>query len=203
MKSDRADLAGIRRELALDPRFATPARAAGPGAGFAALGCAALGFEPPLFVSVSSRSSRPSSPSKRRGISSVHPRRSPTMARPEAIALAGYYPTPPAVLPSLASLLEFEPAKGGRSHVLVDPCAGEGEAIHALASRWFPRAARASCQLYAIGLEAGRYAKLKARPGFAAADVGGREDGGAVDLVDRVDRLGQGAGRAIDGDVGA
>jgi Uncharacterised methyltransferase family (DUF6094) len=89
------------------------------------------------------------------------------MARPESVALAGSYPTPPGVLPSLASLLEFEPAKFSESHVLVDPCAGEGEAIQALADRWFPPAADASCQLYAIELEAGRCTKLEARLGFA------------------------------------
>jgi len=73
------------------------------------------------------------------------------------------------VLPSLASLLEFEPAKARRNHVLVDPCAGEGEAIHELAGRWFPPTATASCQIYGIELEAGRYAKLLARLGFAHA----------------------------------
>jgi hypothetical protein len=46
------------------------------------------------------------------------------MARPESIALAGYYPAAHAALPSFASLIEFEPPKLARSHVLVDPCVG-------------------------------------------------------------------------------
>ncbi len=71
------------------------------------------------------------------------------------------------MLPDLASLLEFVPARYATSHILVDPCAGEGEAIQALADRWFPPAADASCELYAIELEAGRCAKLEARLSFA------------------------------------
>jgi len=53
-------------------------------------------------------------------------------ARLTSIELGGYYPAPRDQLPAIASL--FAPAsKGGR---LLDPCAGEGEALHHLAEAW-------------------------------------------------------------------
>jgi Uncharacterised methyltransferase family (DUF6094) len=55
------------------------------------------------------------------------------MARPESVALGGFYPTPPELLGPIASL--FAPnADGGAPHVL-DPCAGEGAALVAIAKR--------------------------------------------------------------------
>lgn len=53
-------------------------------------------------------------------------------ARLTSIELGGYYPAPRDQLPAIASL--FAPASnGGR---LLDPCAGEGEALHHLAEAW-------------------------------------------------------------------
>ena len=87
------------------------------------------------------------------------------MARPESVALAGYYPTPPSLLPILASLVEIEPTPSGWPHVLVDPCAGTGEAIDALARCWFPDTADPGCEVYGIELEAGRHKQLADRLG--------------------------------------
>jgi Uncharacterised methyltransferase family (DUF6094) len=55
------------------------------------------------------------------------------MARPASVAVAGYYPTPPELLASVASLFA-PPADGGGVHLL-DPCAGEGAALLALVER--------------------------------------------------------------------
>ncbi|HEX4495477.1 MAG TPA: DUF6094 domain-containing protein [Thermoanaerobaculia bacterium] len=84
------------------------------------------------------------------------------MARPESIALAGYFPTPCDLLPSLASLVRFEPQD--RLHVLVDPCAGDGAAIAALRDRWFPRPNR-DVAIYAVELEEQRAQSLRTHLG--------------------------------------
>ena len=93
------------------------------------------------------------------------------MARPESQALAGYFPTPPEILPAIASLVELCQLEGHRAgHILVDPCAGGGEAIDALAKLWFPghphqagTATSPAAQIYGIEMEAGRYSQLKTR----------------------------------------
>lgn len=51
------------------------------------------------------------------------------MARLESTAVAGYYPTPSSVIPSIANLLELS---GEGSYAYVDPCAGEGSALLSL-----------------------------------------------------------------------
>lgn len=56
------------------------------------------------------------------------------MARPASIEVAGYYPAPPSVLPHFASLVAWP--GGSARGVLLDPCAGEGEAICSLRSAW-------------------------------------------------------------------
>jgi hypothetical protein len=55
-----------------------------------------------------------------------------TVSRLSSIAKGGYYPTPIEHLPAIASL--FEPALHGGK--LLDPCAGEGDALHHLAEAW-------------------------------------------------------------------
>jgi Uncharacterised methyltransferase family (DUF6094) len=90
------------------------------------------------------------------------------MARPAAQALAGYFPTPPELLPSLVSLVEFRPLAGyRRRHILVDPCAGGGEAIAALSGLWFPDHLGAgrtvTAEVFGIELEAGRHQRLASR----------------------------------------
>ncbi len=87
------------------------------------------------------------------------------MARPESVANAGYFPFPTSLLPAVASLVEFE-HQPHRPHVLVDPCAGDGRALEALAGTWFsPRsgAAPQAPRLYAIEIERGRFRQLDRR----------------------------------------
>src|SRR5690554_550297 len=82
------------------------------------------------------------------------------MARIESQALGGYYPLPPHIALSIGDLIDTTPAftsngDGGYarygSYAYLDPCAGKGEALHALAG-WFNVSARRQ------GLELGLYA---------------------------------------------
>lgn len=66
------------------------------------------------------------------------------MARPESVALGGYYPTPTNLLPHIARLVNVRPAKTVRprgsslgQYTFVDPCAGDGDAILGLIRHWF------------------------------------------------------------------
>src|SRR4051812_1023603 len=59
------------------------------------------------------------------------------MARPQSVALGGYFPTPRHLLPSLASLVDFRIPESEDRHVLIDPCAGDGGAIAELRDLWF------------------------------------------------------------------
>ena len=65
------------------------------------------------------------------------------MARPESVALGGYYPTPLRVIPMIAALIDaqaaFEKNRGGvyPMYNLADPCAGDGAALVALAKALF------------------------------------------------------------------
>jgi hypothetical protein len=86
------------------------------------------------------------------------------MARPESIALGGYFPTPSTLLPSLASLLSFDGED--EPHVLVDPCAGDGAAIAALRRHWFERPERGAT-IYAVELEKERALGLSDHLSFA------------------------------------
>ncbi len=63
----------------------------------------------------------------------------------------------------MASLVDFAAPASGQPHLLVDPCAGEGEAIDTLARSWFPEDATQDCEVYGIELEAGRHKKLATR----------------------------------------
>lgn len=82
--------------------------------------------------------------------------------RTEGRAIAGFFPTPPALLPSIAALVSFPPPKG-KSHrfVLFDPCAGEGEAILALRKLWWPT--RDGAVIRAVEMEEERAALLSNR----------------------------------------
>ncbi|HEX4959752.1 MAG TPA: DUF6094 domain-containing protein [Thermoanaerobaculia bacterium] len=85
------------------------------------------------------------------------------MARPESIALGGYFPTPMHLLPSLASLVGFRLPKSKDRHVLVDPCAGDGEAVTVLRDLWFGPARTSrrfgvlDAHVFAVELEKDRY----------------------------------------------
>src|SRR3954454_8858265 len=91
------------------------------------------------------------------------------MARPESIALAGYFPAPRHLLPSLASLVGFRLPASEDRHVLVDPCAGDGEAIAALRDLWFgptrthQRYGALDARIFAVELEKDRFKAAKKR----------------------------------------
>lgn len=86
------------------------------------------------------------------------------MARPESIALAGYYPTPTHLLPLIARLLE--PAVL-RHHAFVDPCAGDGAAVIGLVGHLFNLEERGSgyADIYACEMEKERYDALRCAVG--------------------------------------
>lgn len=96
------------------------------------------------------------------------------MARPEAIAVAGYYPTPPDLIAPIAALLSIAPAD---AYAVVDPCAGEGAAVCALVEAVFHKPlvpgdvkTRTSVELYTCEMEATRFKALegqRGRGGFA------------------------------------
>lgn len=67
--------------------------------------------------------------------------------RPGAVAIGGYYPTPKHLLPALASLFEVAPNARAVATV-IDPCAGEGEAVEAIAN-----SIQGKVQVFAIELE--------------------------------------------------
>lgn len=77
------------------------------------------------------------------------------MARPESIIRAGFYPTPEHLLPAIAGLVRPTPRWQSDPVTILDPCAGEGVALRALASAW-----RCYGDARAIELEAGRHAAL-------------------------------------------
>jgi hypothetical protein len=56
------------------------------------------------------------------------------MARPASIEVAGYFPTPRSVLARIASVVTWP--RGSAHGLLLDPCAGDGEAICALRTAW-------------------------------------------------------------------
>jgi 16S rRNA G966 N2-methylase RsmD len=76
------------------------------------------------------------------------------MAHLRSQATGGYYPFPPEHLPALASLIKAT-AEGGR---ILDPCAGEGNALKRLAEAW-------NLTPYANELDAGRTAACREKFG--------------------------------------
>ncbi|MBN1137669.1 MAG: hypothetical protein JXM73_13870 [Anaerolineae bacterium] len=82
------------------------------------------------------------------------------MAHIHSQAIGGYYPLPPQHLPALASL--FTAHQGGR---LLDPCAGEGNALQSLAEAW-------GMTPYANEIDADRAAACRARLGAEHAVEG-------------------------------
>ena len=84
------------------------------------------------------------------------------MARPESIALGGYYPTPRSVIPLISNL--FEGVEDG-PYSYLDPCAGDGEAITDFVNARQNQTplARKNNTLFAIELEATRHKVLVER----------------------------------------
>src|SRR4029079_2198280 len=101
-------------------------------------------------------------------------------ARVSAVAVGGFVPTAPSLLPRIAALVTCGPGE----HAFVDPCAGEGEAIFTLAGLMAPPTQeehdskpghfytvhRAS--VFACEMEATRHSALKEQDkGFAFVHV--------------------------------
>lgn len=108
------------------------------------------------------------------------------MARPQSVALGGYFPTPATLLSRLASLVSFEPQD--EAHLLVDPVAGDGAAIAALRRLWFERPDE-DAAIYAVELEEQRAKGLRSRlsplQGGSHRDVSLHCDAFHVDITPR------------------
>lgn len=81
------------------------------------------------------------------------------MARLESEAKGGYYPTPPEEMERIVKLLRTE---HGAEITLIDPCAGEGDALKLMSQRL---AETSSCRVttYGIELEKGRAKKAESK----------------------------------------
>jgi Intein splicing domain/Uncharacterised methyltransferase family (DUF6094) len=85
--------------------------------------------------------------------------------RPEALAVAGYYPFPAQLLPALADLIAID-RRGPAHHTFTaaDPCAGEGTAIFALLANLAERYSTLThLELALCEMEATRYSALQQR----------------------------------------
>lgn len=71
------------------------------------------------------------------------------MARPDSVAVGGFYKTPADLLAPVASLLAVDREA---PQAILDPCAGEGEALIALARSWFDLKG-SNYRLYACEME--------------------------------------------------
>ncbi|MFN7970839.1 MAG: DUF6094 domain-containing protein [Acidobacteriota bacterium] len=90
------------------------------------------------------------------------------MARIESVKVAGYYPAPARLLSSFASTLTLPSSPDARrwgSLVLLDPCAGEGDAILGLRDIWKAANPHLTFDVEAFELEGERAAKLSDRLG--------------------------------------
>lgn len=81
------------------------------------------------------------------------------MARLASIAVGGYFPTPPELIPSIARLVA--PASGPHGDAWVDPCAGRGEALVGLLGCLYGPKDAGRIRVWACELEATRYEDLK------------------------------------------
>lgn len=85
------------------------------------------------------------------------------MSRLGNIFIAGYYPCPVKVVRAIGALLRYDTGKLGRISV-VDPCAGDGEAVVELAAAIDRTTVRRStANIYACEMEAGRATSLARR----------------------------------------
>jgi Uncharacterised methyltransferase family (DUF6094) len=100
------------------------------------------------------------------------------MARPESVALGGFFPTPTELLPCLTSLIRFAPLEYDR-HILVDPCAGNAAAIAAIRHHCFADP-KHDASIYAIEIEDQRARAQKAH--LLPSDLGLHCDAFHVDI---------------------
>lgn len=84
--------------------------------------------------------------------------------RPQHVLNLGYTPTHPLILGALAAALRPEPAPPPAEAPLFDPCAGEGDALAALAEAL--KAAGARTRTFGVELEPGRAEKARKRLDF-------------------------------------
>jgi hypothetical protein len=83
------------------------------------------------------------------------------LARPESIALAGYYAAPDWVVAAIAALIRVDRSEA-QHYSLLDPCAADGVAIYSLRNLLFEDKAT-SATVYAVELETKRFAELEKR----------------------------------------
>jgi hypothetical protein len=81
------------------------------------------------------------------------------MARLESVAVGGFYPTPPHLVPRIARLLTADTSKFSVA-IALDPCAGDGAALEALVNALGDPT---NVKLYAIEMEKTRHAALATR----------------------------------------
>lgn len=115
------------------------------------------------------------------------------MAHLGSVSKAGYFPIPTPLLPAVAAAVELDWSKidsyDRTRHALLDPCAGEGEALFALRQAWLPPDG-AGCDFHVYGceLELSRFAKLEARSrGAGRTHDTHLENGDAFSLSIRTD----------------
>lgn len=81
------------------------------------------------------------------------------MARVDSTAVGGYYKTPTHLLPSISALVSVGT---GKEWSIVDPCAGDGEAVFEIAKGVFGTQVRA-CNVFACEMEETRYHELRSQ----------------------------------------
>lgn len=89
------------------------------------------------------------------------------MARPESVALAGYFKTPEPLLPRIAALFDRRRTGDKGELTLLDPCAGDGEAVVGIANALVEtQESDRDFDLYACELETGRHTTGKEKVGW-------------------------------------
>lgn len=92
------------------------------------------------------------------------------MARPESLALGGYFPTPPNLIAMIAKLVDMTAVlqskkRTNQYYTIIDPVAGTGDAVFDLGHQWWP-GLNTSCitvtfpKLYLCEMEYGRYEQI-------------------------------------------
>lgn len=82
------------------------------------------------------------------------------MTRPNSIAVGGYFPTPPDLIPQIAALIDTRTLRG--RYGVLDPCAGDGAALLALGAALFGDQAGRN-RFFAIELERERARTVQTR----------------------------------------
>jgi len=83
------------------------------------------------------------------------------MARRESRSLAGFFPLPPHLIPTIGAMVRPDWSGSSEDLILVDPCAGEGEALRLLRDAVSPADRSGSVLTYACEMEQTRWQKLR------------------------------------------